>query len=133
MSSFLFRAAIALYASMTLLQHTPTVPSQASTPRERFSMALREVQSLVHALPDYFVDSSDLELRAMFAEINVDLALAGGTLPPRCEPVAAEKTTPQIAEFLGVYLMVEGVAFVLRWLVIAPVVSVASALLGWAQ
>ena len=132
MSSFLFRAAIALYASMTLLQHAPPEPPAQSTPRERFALALREVQSLAHALPAYFVDSDDVELRAVFTEIHVDLALAGGSL--RCEPaVAAEKKAPQFTEFLGVYLMVEGVAFALRWLVIAPVVSVASALWGWAQ
>jgi hypothetical protein len=113
--SFLLRAAAALLCASAALD--PVTPPPPATPRQRFATALGDVQRLVRALPSYHVDAEDHELRAVLAEIDVDLVMVGARRPP-CAGDAAPKATPSVVDFLILYTLMEVGVRALRWIVV---------------
>ena len=115
--SCLLRAAAALLCASAALDPA-TPPHPPATPRQRFATALGDVQRLVRALPSYYVDAEDHELRAVLAEIDVDLVMVGARRPSSCAGDAAPKATPSVVDFLILYTLMEVGVRALRWIVI---------------
>ena len=116
--SCLLRAAAALLCASAALDPA-TPPHPPATPRQRFATALGDVQRLVRALPSYYVDAEDHELRAVLAEIDVDLVIVGArrTPPSSCGDTEVVRAA-SVVDFLILYTLMEVAVRALRWMVV---------------
>lgn len=113
--SFLLRAATALLCASAAFD--PATPPPSTTPRQRFAAALGDVQRLVRALPSYYVDAEDHELRAVLTEIDVDLVIVGARrTPSSCSDTEVVRAT-SVVDFLILYTLMEVAVRALRWVV----------------